>query len=241
MRKLIALFCIASMLFMLAACSEGDYIAPEQPSEDSRTIQSAETPEIKQDIRINTDLLDDFGMTLAELEEKYGRAISGRDDKFVTDNFGGGEQEYSRFTYYFEGSELGYTFVGTTYIGHYEFDEEQRTLSDGTARISSDSVFGIFEGQVKDLFTDMEKEMTLEEFNKKYGVFRDFQEFRESRFREYENFNLISPKPDGWDDLGWDTGDWHSGFLYGNGRINFTIYIQHDDTVKPESVLQLFY
>ncbi|MDR2532134.1 MAG: hypothetical protein LBC82_04755, partial [Oscillospiraceae bacterium] len=79
MKNLIALICVAALITVITGCSESIYseqnggnsqspesakmpgieadLNPEQPKETLQPLESAETPKIEQEARINTELL----------------------------------------------------------------------------------------------------------------------------------------------------------------------------------------
>jgi hypothetical protein len=193
---------IATLTITIAGCSEVVPNAPErttqttaevtaptvpsEPTEPTVDVQANRTaapvvttaPSEVQEMRINTEFLEEFGMTLSELEERHGNAVRGEvDDSNSSADF----RPTTSYTYFFEGTSRGYTFW---------FDGEgvnevsaQRSLPDGTSRVEEADRWGNriennwFDGQVKDLFLGMEKEMTIEEFEKAYGMEFHFRVF----------------------------------------------------------------
>jgi hypothetical protein len=202
MKKLISFICTAALFFTIAGCAEGADPAQSGQSENGSQSRDpveppnievckdcgkepcvcAERPNPNSDVKINTDLLDEFGMTLSELEKKYGRAISGRRND-VDDN--GNPMTFVTNTYFFEGNTRGYIFPVE--------DEAsvQGTLSDGTSRVKETDKWGNrieyreFVGQVKDLFLGFKEAMHIEMFEKTYGielVYPKMEKYEETSF-----------------------------------------------------------
>jgi hypothetical protein len=184
-KQLLSIICIAVILAItLTACTESDPNAPDrttqttaevtaptvpsEPTEPTVDVQANRTaapvvttaPTEVQEMRLNTEFLEEFGMTLSELEERHGNAVRGEVEQTGLSD---GVTPYNFYTYFFEGFGRGYTFLALA-------DNAQRdTISDGTARVGEESIFFNFQGQVKDFFLGMENSMTVEEFEKTYG------------------------------------------------------------------------
>ena len=117
--RILSLLCIAGLLCATTACREGGEVTditeltditaetptePTEPTEDTtvepyRPGDTTKPPE-KQKIKLNTDLLDEFGMTFGELEKKYGEAV-----EIGNPGQGGGiwcefENNYRRYVWY---------------------------------------------------------------------------------------------------------------------------------------------
>jgi hypothetical protein len=73
------------------------------------------------EVRLDTEFLSEFGMTLSELEARHGRAVSGR-------------IESERATYFFRGSGGSYSFE---ILDNELTLNSQNTLTDGTARVNN--------------------------------------------------------------------------------------------------------
>jgi hypothetical protein len=244
--KIIAMLLITAMTLAIAGCSEGNSPTAERTAEpDNRTVaqetagvtidsQANRTmppvvttlPPEEQEMRINTEFLEDFGLTLSELEEKYGSIVRGEANGVETDVETGNVVvvcEHATLTYFFEGVSGGYIF----------FVEDENSLhgiiSDGTARVTDTNrgmsvEFFRFEGKVKDLFLGMERPMTVDEFNRAYRV--DF-----TTFPAYSVSNYLSTYERG-------LYDWID---YGTPYHVIDIFHEKEDIIEPDSILSMQY
>jgi hypothetical protein len=171
-----------------------------QEEELSQVEETLQEPEIK--IEINTELLSEFGMTFAELEEKYGKAVSGKTEKTDFEGIG------IRYTYFFENGKRGYTFISLP------DDVTENTLPDGTPLVKEDNIYNFFSGQAKDLFLGLDEIMSMEEFEKIYGVYFPVQ-----------------PADS-------DSPDWQSGFWYSN-KCHVNMNHEKRGMVEPNYYLEI--
>jgi hypothetical protein len=175
MKKIFSAF-MAAALLAVAGCAENGGARPEAMPQSADTEETAkpkpiatpqepkpaEAQESEIKIEINTELLSEFGMTFAELEEKYGEAVSakasGIDFDFV--NSEGKTQAFinSEYTFFFERGVRGYNFSISE-------SDEDRTLDDGTPLPNPNTRYQISgDLQVKDLILNMEEPMKTEDF-----------------------------------------------------------------------------
>jgi predicted small lipoprotein YifL len=183
-RQLTAILLIAAitLTLTLAACS-GDNgpntynpapdMTTDTGAQENRTAAVDETivPPNTGEMRINTEFLEEFGMTLSELEEKYGLAKRGE----VDDSLSKVEALYrTTYTYFFEGNNRGYNF----WIEGEDENEvnEQRSSTDGVARVNDVNrrgeriEFHWFSGQVSDLIIGLEATITYRELKNFFDV-----------------------------------------------------------------------
>ncbi|MCL2693476.1 MAG: hypothetical protein FWE60_00040 [Oscillospiraceae bacterium] len=198
------------------------------------------TGEEQEGVRLNTELLDEFGMTLAELEEKYGTATRGEFESMVY-------YDVDMYIYYFEGGFGGYVFMATE-------DETEGVLSDGTPRVGEIDSYGYriefisfinspinrllnTDGaRADDLFLGITGSISVEELKRTPGVEIAVDTNGNSVFYSYYT-PPICPSwgyPDG------HSGFWETGFWQGE---NFSVSILHEteDVIEPDSQLFLRY
>jgi hypothetical protein len=165
MKKLTAILLITALTLALTGCGETDLAA--NPNADNRTAAITETPGIPPNIgemRLNTDFLAEFGMTLSELEEKYGSVSRGTENRLDIE---GNPHHRAVFTYFFGDNPIGYDFMSWD-----EVDNEM-IIDDGTARVKEPSILGEFrnyEGPVSALFLGMDDELSVLDIPKIPGL-----------------------------------------------------------------------
>ena len=256
--RILSLLCIAGLLCAIPACREGgevtDITEPtgdttaETPTEvtgatpaDTTDVTGGATPiepyrpdltvvpPEKQKIKLNTDLLDEFGMTFGELEKKYGEAVSakpaGKDYEYVDAN--GNKQNFvnSQYTFFFEKGGRGYTFSISD-------SNENRKLSDGTRVPKANELYQeTGDLQVKDLLLGMEKAMTIEDFMKAIGHRGEF------------NATPVPTADEPWAYLPFNPEifPYRTSFWY-NNEIIYHYRIEHakEGIIEPESHLKVF-
>jgi hypothetical protein len=162
---------LAAAMLAVTGCAENGVARPEATPQSADTeetakpkpIETSQEPgyaEVLTEIGVNmknidTDLLSEFGMTFAELEEKYGKAVSAEVTK---------GEDYIDVLYFFESSSGGYGFVAD------ETDISEIILPDGSPQIKGDVEFKYFNGKAEDLFLGLETEVSIEELEKIYDV-----------------------------------------------------------------------
>jgi hypothetical protein len=161
-------------------------VVPSEPTEPTVDVQATGTaapvvttaPTEVQEMRINTEFLEEFGMTLSELEEKHGNAVRGEVDDSLSQN----EMLFrTTYTYFFEGDNRGYTF----WVEGENANEvnKQRSQADGVSRLNDTCSqgerieFHWFSGQAKDIFLGFEEPMSFVEFKKVYDIDTDGSSF----------------------------------------------------------------
>jgi hypothetical protein len=217
------------MLSALSACHEGDYIVPAQSGDYSPPVEPAQTPEIIKEIRINTDLLDEFFMTFEEAEKKYGVVVNaipaGMDFDYINAN--GEEQTFinTKYTYFFGENARGYNFSANE-------ADDKRTLPGGIPVPKSEIRYQESGNlQVKDLFIGFEEPMTVEDFLKAIGNTGGYE-------------TTLMPTDNPWhvpfnaELFPFATGFWY----FYNGIIgDFNIHIEHssEKIITPDSYLRI--
>jgi len=193
---------------IITACACGKTApAPEITTAPPVTAPVAEPAEPS----VNADLLDEFGMTLGELEAKHGSVTGG---EYNPDN--------KSFTYYFGDSDIGYTFL-------YNAEQSGETLSDGTPLVTPNSVYNYFKGKVGDVFLGFGNKMNSEEFNKMFGGFDVFDERHEGC--------LAVPPPADWELPDWSSGFYHWND-YANFVVYIN---HDNDVITPDSLIEFIY
>ena len=170
-RIILSMLIAVAMTLTLAACSEGGTPtrsdAPTGTSEAAKPTEPTGTEgETPNEIRIDTEFLDEFGMTLSEIESRRGNAISGT-ERVIGDRI----EEY---IYFFErGNDRGYSFS----LEYSDWTpDNQRRLPDGTARVDDTDRRGAriefrrFSGQASNLFLGMEGEIYVDDIKKIVGI-----------------------------------------------------------------------
>jgi hypothetical protein len=174
MKKLTAILLTAALTLALTGCGETDpgvdnrTAAPDiTTAPPDTTITPPVTPNIGE-MRLNTDFLNEFGMTLSEIEQRRGNIISGETGALENDG------RVSSFTYFFErGEGRGYHF---SLVNNDWEPNAQKTISDGTARL--DDVdrqgerieFVAFNGRVDEVFLGMESTISPDDIEKILGI-----------------------------------------------------------------------
>jgi len=152
LKKTIAILLITTFAFTIAGCAASNEINPE----------------------INTDLLEDFGLTLPELEKKYGKAIKSEIDDSQS------KCEYIPFTdytYFFKENTKGYIFrVYGSIDEQKDSTNEDKTQPDDMIRVNEINrdgeriEFEYYVGYVGDLVLGVEKPLTFAELKEIFVV-----------------------------------------------------------------------
>jgi hypothetical protein len=195
---------------------------------------------INSGVRLNTELLGEFGMTLSELERKYGTVSRSQFDSI-------GYAEENIYTYYFRSGLGGYGFTTT------ENNTENALFADGSSRVSEVDergqriVFTSFKGsraanrllntdsaRADDLFLGMTGSISVEELKRIPGVeIPIFEGDGEPAFYSMY-YPPVCPE--------WGYADGHSGFWYTSfwQGEEFTVSVLHEKEGVIELDSQLF-
>jgi len=231
-RKRLSVLLTAVLTVAVTGCVEGG-----QPKHvDLQSNDYSETLQPKTETKVNAELLLEFGMTFAELECKYGKAVSGeavgKDFEYV--NAEGETKTFINhdYTYFFEKGARGYTFP----VVDGEADKNRMLSGDIPVPAADLQYPSRYQksGDLKvgDLLLNMKRAMTVSEFVKAFGGVNGYD-------------TMKIPTDDPWitpydaERFPYWTAFWYSAPEYDGMEFNISVEHAEEDVIEPDSYLKI--